>query len=120
MGQKDIPNAPPGDLFVQIQVQAERDWEIVNRDLLTSVSINVLELITGTDASIQTPEGRTIRLNIPAGTQPNTVFNITGKGLPDRRTGGQGNVHVRINGVVPKNLDRTALNDIDRIRKENN
>ena len=57
---------------------------------------------------------------IPAGTQPNTVFNITGKGLPDRRTGGQGNVHVRINGVVPKNLDRTALNDIDRIRKENN
>ena len=118
MGQKDIPNAPPGDLFVQIQVQAERDWEIVNRDLLTSVSINVLELITGTDASIQTPEGRTIRLNIPR-KQPNTCLTLQVK-ASDRRTGGQGNGNPRINGVVPKNLDRTALNDIDRIPKENN
>ena len=42
MGQKDIPTSSPGDLFVQIQVQAERDWEIVNRDLLI-VLANVLE-----------------------------------------------------------------------------
>jgi len=119
MGQKDIPNAPPGDLYVQIQVQAEKDWEIVNRDLLTSVSVNVLELITGTSVSIQTPEGRTLKLNVPPGTQPNTVFNVTGKGLPDRRTGGQGNVHVRINGMVPRNLDGNTINEIDRIRRNN-
>ena len=120
MGQKDIPNAPPGDLFVQIQVQNEKNWDIVNRDLLTIVEINVLELITGTTTFIQTPEGRQIKLNIPPGTQPNTVFNVTGKGLPDRRTGAHGNVHVRVNGVVPRNLDRNAINEIDRIRKESN
>ena len=120
MGQKDIPNAPPGDLFVQIQVQNEKNWDIVNRDLLTIVEINVLELITGTTTFIQTPEGRQIKLNIPPGTQPNTVFNVTGKGLPDRRTGAHGNVHVRVNGVVPRNLDGNAINEIDRIRKESN
>ena len=44
MGQKDIPNAPPGDLYVQIQVQAEKDWEIIACSRNPEKSKDLLEL----------------------------------------------------------------------------
>jgi|TARA_B100000085_G_scaffold3862_2_gene3514 curved DNA-binding protein len=118
MGQHDIQQIPPGDLFVLIQINNQINWEVNGRDLLTTVKVSVLDLITGSSVSIDTPEGRTVKLNIPKGTQPNTVFNITGKGLPDRRSGGQGNIHVKVLGTVPKNIDDSALQQIEQIRRK--
>ena len=51
--------------------------------------------------------------------RPNTVFNVTGKGLYNRRTGNQGNIHVKIIGTVPKNLDNEDINAIEQIRRKN-
>ena len=119
MGQRDINGIPPGDLYVQIQVLRDRDWAINGLDLLTEKKVSVLDLMTGTTFNIDTPAGNSIRLTIPKGTQPNTVFNVTGKGLHNRRTGNQGNIHVKIIGTVPKNLDNEDVNAIEQIRRKN-
>jgi curved DNA-binding protein len=119
MGQRDINGIPPGDLYVQIAVTGDKDWQVNGNDILTEKKVNVLDLMTGTILTITTPEGRNIKLTLPKGTQPNTVFNITNKGLPNRRTGQQGNVHVRIIGTVPKNLDNDDVSAIEQIRRKN-
>ena len=119
MGQRDINGIPPGDLYVQIQVTGEKDWQVNGMDIMTEKKVSVLDLMTGTLVNIITPEGRNIKLTLPKGTQPNTVFNVTGKGLPNRRTGHQGNIHVRIIGTVPKNLDSDDISLIEQIRRKN-
>ncbi len=119
MGQRDINGIPPGDLYVQIQVTGEKDWQVNGMDIITEKKVSVLDLMTGTLVNIITPEGRNIKLTLPKGTQPNTVFNVTGKGLPNRRTGHQGNIHVRIIGTVPKNLDSDDISLIEQIRRKN-
>ena len=47
MGQHDIQQIPPGDLFVQIVIQSTNDFEVNGVDLITSKRINTLKLVTG-------------------------------------------------------------------------
>ena len=118
MGQQDIQGLPPGDLFVIINIANEINFERNGDDVLTTRKVDVLDLITGVKLDIDLPDKRSVLLNIPKGTQPNTVFSINGKGLPNRRTGRTGNVLVKILGTVPK-LNENEIERIEQIRAKN-
>ena len=75
-------------------------------------------LITGTKLDITIPDGKVVSLNIPKGTQPNTVFSIAQRGLPNRRGGKQGNILVKIIGETPRHLDNDDLNAIEQIKSK--
>ncbi|HLD29899.1 MAG TPA: DnaJ C-terminal domain-containing protein, partial [bacterium] len=60
-----------------------------------------------------TMEGK-VKLKVPAGTQPNTVFRIRGEGFSRLGRKGRGDLLVKALIVVPKNLSekqRAALRD---------
>jgi DnaJ-class molecular chaperone len=116
MGQHDIKQIPPGDLFVQIVIQSTNEYEINGLDLITNKRISVLKLITGTVLNISVPGGAKVNLNIPGGTQPGTVLKITGKGLPNR-SGNPGNILVRIVGQTPTGISDADKNAIEQIGK---
>jgi len=117
MGQQDIPQAPPGDLYVQINIKDDNNFEVHGLDLITVKRINVLSLILGTSVTVNIPNGSNIDLKIPAGTQPNTTLRITGKGLPNMK-GKPGNILVKILGQIPTGLDRDDLKQIEYICKK--
>ena len=79
-------------------------FEINGFDLHTQTEINVFDLILGTATNLSLPNGRTISINVPAGTQPGTTLSIHGQGLPTYNTGQSGNVYLNIKGTVPTNL----------------
>ena len=59
-------------------------------------------------------EGRE-RLEVAAGTQPGEVFKLRGRGMPDPRRRGRGNLLVEVNIEVPKHLttrQETLLRDL--------
>lgn len=66
---------------------------------------------------ITLPDGNSISLNVPEGTQPNTTMRIANKGLPNRG-GPNGHVLVKILGQVPTLLDREDLKQIEYIEKK--
>ena len=43
-------------------------------------------------------------IDVPAGTQPGEVFTLRGRGMPDVRYRGRGDLHVQITVEVPKRL----------------
>ena len=45
-----------------------------------------------------------VKLTIPEGTQPGTVFRLRGKGIPFLRGSGRGDQFVSVQLKVPKNL----------------
>ena len=117
MGQQDIQQVPPGDLFVQVVVQSTNEFEVHGLDLITTKRLNVLKLITGLYTTISVPGGAKVNLNIPGGTQPGTILKITGKGLPNRQ-GNPGNILVKIIGQTPSGLSEMDKRLIEQIGKK--
>ena len=118
MGQQDIQGMPHGDLFVLINIVSTGNFQLSGDDLITTMKVGVLDLITGIKLNVDLPDKSAVMLNVPKGTQPNTVFSINGRGLPNRKTGRSGNVLVKIIETTPENLDEQQLQDIEQIRRK--
>jgi molecular chaperone DnaJ len=110
-------SGPPGDLLIQVRVKTHPLFErLENGHLLYNLNVNFTELALGTEVRTPTLEGYE-KLKIPAGTQPNTIMKIKGKGLPHYGSYGKGDQLVRINAKVPVKLNDTQkslLKELDR------
>ena len=115
LGDDSIPNVPRGNLNVKVRILRHPDFDVDNLDLHSVTKIDIFQLILGTTTNLTLPSGNTISINIPRGTQPGTVLSIRGKGLPDYNSGTCGNVYLKVNGVIPKNLTEEQYNMIRKI-----
>lgn len=84
------PDAPPGDLIINISVSADPNYTMHGADLVTRLPIKLSEAIRGGEKKIQTIDGDTISLTIPAGVKNQQQLVIRGKGVPTQR--GRGNM----------------------------
>ena len=104
LGDDSIQQLPKGDLHVKVRILRHPNFDVNGFDLHTQTEIGVFDLILGTATNLSLPNGRTISINVPQGTQPGTTLSIHGQGLPNYNTGQAGNVYLNIRGIVPKNL----------------
>jgi len=115
LGTKDIKNQPPGDLLVKIQIIPHPDFKRNKLDLHTETSVSAFEAIIGTTKEIKTVDGISIKLKIPAGTQPNTTMRIPQHGM--RNGVYVGDFYVHVNVSIPKNLTEEDKNAIKQFAK---
>jgi curved DNA-binding protein len=68
---------------------------------------------------VETLSGK-IKLNIPAGTQPEQVFRLAGRGMPSVKNASEkGDLYVRLKVQIPKYLSprqRELLDEASRIK----
>jgi len=97
--------APDGaDLYLIVEVQDSPDFERQGDDLRTSATIDVFTAALGGEAGVQTLEGQ-VTLKIPAGTQPDQVFRLAGRGMPRLKSPKtKGDLFVRVKVRIPKDL----------------
>jgi molecular chaperone DnaJ len=70
-----------------------------------TLQLNCLEAVVGCVRRFDTIDGRTLEMNIPAGTQHGQVMSVQGHGMPnmsDNRM--RGRLLLNISLYVPKNL----------------
>ena len=114
--RKDLPR---GKLILQIRIRRDPNWAVNGLDLYTEKTVSIWDLVLGTELEIDTPEGKTINLKIPQGSQNGTTFSIAGHGIPhSRNTNRRGKLFVKITGIVPKITDEQTLEKIREIRNE--
>ena len=74
-------------------------------------------LVLGGTAMVKTLDGKSVELNVPAGTQVGSVLRIPGEGLPKGgSTTARGDLFVRVRIEVPKTVskeDRELLVKLD-------
>ena len=109
---------PRGDLLLKIKIKKLAGWQRDHLDVITSVTTSVFDLLLGTEMNIEVPDGKTVKLKIPRGTQPNTTFSIHGYGIPNIKTGKKGNVFVKILGEVPRINDDNLIDKLCKIRSK--
>lgn len=97
--------APDGqDLYLVVEVTEDPRFERQGDDLRTSASIGLFTAALGGETQVSTMDGE-VTLKIPAGTQPEQVFRLAGRGMPRLKTPKtRGDLFVRIKVRIPKEL----------------
>jgi curved DNA-binding protein len=104
------------DLYLVIDVKSDTHFERQGDDLTTETSIDLTTAVLGGEVLVATPAG-SVMLKIPAGTQPDQVFRLAGKGMPIlRQKGLSGNLMVKIKVQIPKNLSREQRKLFEQLR----
>src|SRR5688500_11992032 len=92
------------DLYLIVDVKEDPRFERRGNDLHTTATVNVFTAVLGGEADVETLGGK-VKLNIPAGTQPEQVFRLTGRGMPHvRNTNEKGDLYVHLKVQIPKYL----------------
>lgn len=116
MGDDSIPNMRPGDLIVNVVIRNHTRFKREHDSLIYEANISVWDLMLGSTLEIRTLDDRVISINIPEGTQPETVFSCRSEGLPNVRTKQRGNLLIKIKTIVPKNLTPEQRSKIKELK----
>jgi molecular chaperone DnaJ len=111
------PGKSPGDLELEIKVDAHPFFRRVGDDILCSVPVTFPQATLGSEVEVPTLDGKG-KLRVPAGTQSGTVLRIRGKGIPRRVVGGRGDQLVEIAVEVPQQLSDRARELVEELSKE--
>ena len=101
------------DLYLVIHVEDENRFERDGSNLTTTSTVSVFTMILGGEAEVDTPNGK-IKLNIPAGTQPEQVFRLAGRGMPHLKSPTtKGDLFVKLKVQIPKYLSSKQIELIE-------
>ncbi|MGK7891606.1 MAG: molecular chaperone DnaJ [Leptolyngbyaceae cyanobacterium] len=92
---------PPGDLYVYLFVQEDKEFQRDGINILSMLSISYLQAILGCKIQVNTVDGDQ-ELTIAPGTQPDTVLTLENRGVP--RLGNpvsRGDHLITINVMIP-------------------
>jgi curved DNA-binding protein len=102
-----------------VDVQDDKNFERRGNDLHTTATVSVFTAILGGEADVETMDGK-VKLNIPAGTQPEQVFRLAGRGMPHvKNPKEKGDLFVRLKVQIPKYLSpkqRELLDEASRLK----
>ncbi|UOE95641.1 molecular chaperone DnaJ [Alkalihalobacillus sp. LMS39] len=102
-GEPGANGGPPGDLYVVFNVKPHEFFEREGDDVYCEMPLTFTQVALGDEIEVPTLEGK-IKLKIPAGTQTGTSFRLRGKGVPNVHGRGQGDQHVKVRVITPRNL----------------
>ena len=115
-GDNSIQGLPRGDLIVSLRIKMPNNWRRDRQNIWTKINVGLLDLITGTNIQVNTPEDKRINLTIPPSTKPNTTFSVPGHGLPVLRSNNRGALYVEVGAIMPK-LSDTQMEIIEQMKR---
>ena len=80
-GSDGIGGGERGDLYLRVKIAPHMEYRVDGFDLIRAVPVPVWSAVLGGDVEVPTPDG-TVKMKIPAGTQPGQKFRLKGRGLP--------------------------------------
>ena len=102
-GEPGSMGAPPGDLYIVINVKEHPFFVREGNDVICEVPISFVQATLGDEIEVPTLKGK-VKMKIPAGSQPGSVLRLRGNGFPDARGYGRGDQHVVIKVEVPSKV----------------
>jgi molecular chaperone DnaJ len=102
-GETGERGGPPGDLYVFINVRADKTFVREGNDVICEFPITIAQAALGDEVEVPTLEGK-VKLRIPEGTQTETYFRLKGQGIPSIHGHGRGDQHVKVVVETPTKL----------------
>lgn len=118
-GLAGIHGGENGDLYVGIMVEPHKLYERNGDDLYTAVPISVSCAILGGSVEIPGIDGEKVKVDIPAGTQNDTMIKVKGEGMHLYDSERRGDMYVSVKVVIPTKLNSKQKELMEAFRAEN-
>ena len=118
-GEAGSAGAPPGDLYVVVQIRQHPVFQREKNDLHCEMPVSFTTAALGGEIEIPTLEGHA-KLRIPAETQTGQVFRLRGKGIKALRGAGHGDLMCHVVVETPVKLNerqKELLRELDAINR---
>ena len=96
-------NGPTGDLIVMLDIKDDERFERQGDDLIFDLPLSFSQVALGVQVKVPTPYGDE-EVRVAAGTQPETIVRLRGRGLPVLGQSSKGDLIVRIHVWTPERL----------------
>jgi len=106
----------PGDLLVLIAEEEHSELIRDENDLIYNLFLSFPDLALGLTAEIPTIDGK-VKVKIEAGTQPEKILRLRGKGIPDVNGYGKGDLLVKIHAWVPQKLTSEEKKQLEKLQQ---
>lgn len=106
----------PGDLFVVVRVQPDPRFERDGADLWQRAQLPVADAVLGTELQVETLDGGKAQVNVPAGTQPDTVLRLKNRGMPRLGGKGRGDLYLQVKVQIPAHPGPEVRELFERLR----
>ncbi|MCX8028779.1 MAG: molecular chaperone DnaJ [Brevinematales bacterium] len=107
----------PGDLYIVVKQKPHHFYTREGIDLKCEISIPFTKAILGGEIEIPSLDGKSIKVKIPEGTQPNDVLRVRGSGLEDDK-GRRGDIYCKVNIKLPRVLNLRQKFLVEQLSKE--
>lgn len=110
------PGGVAGDLFVVVRSRPDPRFQRDGADLWRQETLPLTDAVLGTTLEVPILEGGKAEVNVPAGTQPDTVLRLRNKGLPRFGGKGKGDLYLQVKIHIPDKLGREERELYVRLR----
>lgn len=115
-GEPGSNGGPSGDLYLVITVKPHSLFKRKGQDLWLDIPITFAQAALGDEITVPTLDGK-VSYKVPAGTQPDTIFRLRGKGIKPIRGNKNGDLYVKVVLEVPTKLDSKQRKAIEEMSK---
>ncbi|MBI2108613.1 MAG: molecular chaperone DnaJ [Parcubacteria group bacterium] len=105
-----------GDLYVRVHVSKHPIFKREGKNIVTTLDIKLTDALLGTEYALETLDGP-ITFKVPANASFGEILRIRNKGIPTG-PGKRGDLLVKINIRLPKNLSKKAQKLFEELKKE--
>jgi DnaJ-class molecular chaperone len=107
-----------GVLIITFNILPDLRFDRKGNDLYCNHSINILDLIAGSNFSFKTIDGKELNVTIKPGTQPYVSVRLSGYGMPIMNTGNFGDQYILLKPYIPDKIDNDIIDSILRSRSK--
>lgn len=104
-GARGANGGENGDLYIEVIVQPHDEFKRDGNDIHLTVPIDFVDVCLGTTIVVPTINGD-CSVEVPAGTQPNAILRLKGKGVKDLRSDRYGDQYVHLSVRTPSKLSK--------------
>lgn len=115
-GERGVNGGPNGDLFLEIIVSPHQYFTRDGNDIHIEIPLDFIDAILGVKIDVPTVYGD-CEVEIPAGTQPNQIIRLKGRGVKDLRKGMPGDEYVHIKLQTPTKISKEQRKLLEEYKK---
>ncbi len=108
-----------GDLIVLIEEEPHPELIRQDNDLIYHLNLSFPQAVLGAHAEIPTVDSK-VKVKVEPGTQPGKILRLRGKGLPDVNGYGKGDLLVRVNIFVPREVSKEERKLLEKLNGSEN
>lgn len=106
-----------GDLYVKIHVKPHAIFRRDGSNLIMDLPVKLTDALLGATVALETIEGKTVEVKIPAMKRAEELLRVRGKGIPQGGSS-RGDLIIRLEVALPNKLSSKAKKVVDELRSE--